>query len=117
MCRQVDAMTEEQLKEEFLLVGKIIQHLIRYSLPSLQFDYKGSIVGALLLHEVTPPNHHHCCTSMILFLMSSIMLCFGQGDGRACGSGDTGARSHRLRHSICAARAARPRAGRQPQLR
>ncbi|BDA47708.1 DNA replication licensing factor MCM6 [Coccomyxa sp. Obi] len=27
--RQVDAMTEDQLKEEFLLVGKIIQHLIR----------------------------------------------------------------------------------------
>jgi len=38
MCRQVDAMTEEQLKDEFLLVGKIIQHLIRYSLPSLQLD-------------------------------------------------------------------------------
>ncbi len=32
MCRQVDAMTEEQLKDEFLLVGKIIQHLIRQGL-------------------------------------------------------------------------------------
>lgn len=34
MCRQVDAMTEEQLKDEFLLVGKIIQHLIRQA-PAL----------------------------------------------------------------------------------
>jgi hypothetical protein len=29
-------MTEEQLKEEFLLVGKIIQHLIRHAPPSMQ---------------------------------------------------------------------------------
>lgn len=29
LCRQVSQMTEEELKEEFVLVGKIINHLIR----------------------------------------------------------------------------------------
>ena len=28
-CRQVSQMTEEDLKEEFVLVGKIIAHLVR----------------------------------------------------------------------------------------
>ena len=29
MCRQVSQMSEDELKEEFMLVGKIINHLIR----------------------------------------------------------------------------------------